>query len=157
MSLKDALEVARQRGLDLVEVAPNAQPPVCKLMDYGKYRYEQTKKEREARKSQKIISVKEIRLRPKIDEHDFLTKARAAERFLAEGNKVKLTIMFRGREQMHMELGQELLDRMVAELAQVAQVDQAVKSEGRTLSLVLGPSKVARKASEKAVARSLSS
>jgi translation initiation factor IF-3 len=136
-----------------VEVAPTAQPPVCKLLDYGKYRYEQTKKEREARKSQKIISVKEIRLRPKIDEHDFLTKAKAAERFLAEGNKVKLTVLFRGREQAHLELGQELLDRMVAELAQVAQVEQAAKSEGRTLTLVLAPSRTSRKASEKAMAK----
>jgi translation initiation factor IF-3 len=136
-----------------VEVAPTAQPPVCKLLDYGKYRYEQTKKEREARKSQKIISVKEIRLRPKIDEHDFLTKAKAAERFLAEGNKVKLTVLFRGREQAHLELGQELLDRMVAELAQVGQVEQAAKSEGRTLTLVLAPSRTSRKASEKAMAK----
>ncbi len=155
VSLREALEIARQRGLDLVEVAPTAQPPVCKLMDYGKYRYEQTKKEREARKSQKVISIKEIRLRPKIDEHDFQTKLKAAERFLMEGNKVKLTVLFRGREQAHAELGQELLDRMVAELASVAQVEQASKAEGRTLAMVLAPSKSARKATPKAPARTV--
>jgi len=125
--------------LDLVEVAPEARPPVCRIMDYGKYRYEQSKKAREAKKKQTIIELKEIKLRPKTEEHDFQFKARHAERFLQEGNKAKITMMFRGREMVRMDRGKAVLDRFVEALKEVAVVEQAPKVEGRNMTLILAP------------------
>ena len=122
-----------------MEVAPEAKPPVCRIMDYGKYRYEQSKKVREAKKKQTVILVKEIKLRPKTEEHDFQFKARHAERFLTEGNKVKVTLMFRGREVLHMDLGRKLLDRFVEVLKDAAAVEQSPRLEGRSMVLLLSP------------------
>jgi translation initiation factor IF-3 len=130
----------------LVEVAPEARPPVCRIMDYGKYRYEQSKKAREARKKQTVIEVKEIKLRPKTDEHDFQFKVRHAEKFLQEGDKAKITIMFRGREMIRMDRGRVQLDKFVEALKNVAVVEQTAKVEGRNLSVVLGPKPGAVKA-----------
>ncbi len=135
----EALEKAYALGLDLVEVAPEARPPVCKIIDYGKYRYEQSKKEREARKKQTIIQVKEIKMRPKTEAHDFQFKLRNAERFLKEGNKAKVTMMFRGREMVHMNLGQKLLDRFAEGLKDLAHIEQHAKVEGRSMSIILAP------------------
>lgn len=139
MPIEQALQTAYGLNLDLVEVAPDARPPVCRIMDYGKYRYEQSKKAREAKKKQTIIELKEIKLRPKTEEHDFQFKARHAERFLREGNKAKITMMFRGREVIRMERGKALLDRMVETLKDVAVVEQAAKVEGRNMTLILAP------------------
>lgn len=139
MSPRDAVRVALERGLDLVEVAPNAVPPVCRVMDYGKYKYEQSKKEREARKNQKIISVKEVKLRPNIEEHDFNTKMKNAVRFLENGDKVKVTIMFRGREITHPELGKELCDRLANDVKDLAKVEREAKVEGRNMIMILSP------------------
>jgi translation initiation factor IF-3 len=136
---EQALQMAYSQNLDLVEVAPEARPPVCRIMDYGKYRYEQSKKAREAKKKQTIIELKEIKLRPKTEEHDFQFKARHAERFLKEGNKAKITMMFRGREMVRMDRGKVLLDRFVEALKDVAVVEQAPKVEGRNMSLILAP------------------
>jgi len=137
--ISQALEIAEERGLDLVEVAPSAKPPVCRLMDYGKFKFEQSKREKEARKKQKVISVKEVKLRPNIDEHDFLVKARNARRFLSSGDKVKVTIMFRGREITHPELGEKLSLRMVEELSDVSAVEKPPKVEGRNMVTILVP------------------
>lgn len=139
MTPQEALEKAYALGLDLVEVAPEARPPVCKIMDYGKYRYEQSKKEREARKKQTIIQVKEIKMRPKTEEHDFQFKLRHAERFLKEGNKAKVTMMFRGREMVHMDLGMKLLLKFAEGLKELAHVEQQAKVEGRAMSMILAP------------------
>lgn len=139
MTPQEALEKAYALGLDLVEVAPEARPPVCKIMDYGKYRYEQSKKEREARKKQTIIQIKEIKMRPKTDEHDFQFKLRHAERFLREGNKAKVTMMFRGREMVHMDRGMNLLMRFAEGLKDLAQIEQQAKVEGRAMSMILAP------------------
>ncbi len=139
MPIEQALQTAYSQNLDLVEVAPEARPPVCRIMDYGKYRYEQSKKAREARKKQTIIELKEIKLRPKTEEHDFKFKARHAERFLKEGNKAKITMMFRGREMIRMDRGKALLDRFVEALKDVAVVEQAPKIEGRNMTLILAP------------------
>ncbi len=136
---EQALQMAYSQNLDLVEVAPEARPPVCRIMDYGKYRYEQSKKAREAKKKQTVIELKEIKLRPKTEEHDFQFKARHAERFLKEGNKAKITMMFRGREMVRMDRGKALLDRFVEALKDVAVVEQAPKVEGRNMSLILAP------------------
>ena len=125
--------------LDLVEVAPQAKPPVCRIMDYGKYRYEQSKKAREAKKKQTVIQLKEIKLRPKTDEHDFQFKARHVERFLRSGNKAKVTMMFRGREMVHTELGKRLLVRLADALKEIGQVEQPPKLEGRNMTMVLAP------------------
>ena len=126
-------------NLDLVEVAPEARPPVCRIMDYGKFRYEQSKKAREAKKKQTVIELKEIKLRPKTEEHDFQFKARHAERFLQEGNKAKITMMFRGREMVRMDRGRVILDRFVETLKDVGVVEQAPKVEGRNMTLILAP------------------
>ena len=126
-------------NLDLVEVAPEARPPVCRIMDYGKFRYEQSKKAREAKKKQTVIELKEIKLRPKTEEHDFQFKARHAERFLKEGNKAKITMMFRGREMARMDRGRVILDRFVETLKEVCVVEQAPKVEGRNMTLILAP------------------
>ena len=136
---EEALEKARGLGLDLVEVAPLAKPPVCRIMDYGKYRYEQAKKAREAKKKQAVIQVKEIKLRPKTDEHDFQFKARHVDRFLRAGHKVKVTMMFRGREMVHTDLGKRHLDRLADVLKDLGQVEQAPRLEGRNMTMVLGP------------------
>lgn len=137
--INQALEIAEEKGLDLVEVAPSAKPPVCRLMDYGKFKFEQSKREKEARKKQKVISIKEVKLRPNIDEHDFLVKARNARKFLGAGDKVKVTIMFRGREITHPELGEKLSLRMVEELSDVSAVEKPPKVEGRNMVTILIP------------------
>ena len=141
MSPRDAMKVAAEKGLDLVEVAPTANPPVCRIMDYGKYKYEQSKKEREAKKNQRTITVKEVKLRPNIEDHDFQTKAKNAAKFLSGGDKVKVTIMFRGREITPPELGQELCQRFAEELASVAKIEKAAKVEGRNMIMILAPAK----------------
>lgn len=139
--IAEALQIARTRDTDLVEVAPNAQPPVCRLMDYGKFLYERSKREREARRSQKQTEVKEIRLRPKTGEHDIAYKIRDARRFLQKGAKVKVRIRFRGREITHPEVARDLLDRIADELSDVAVIEKAGEMEGRTMLMILAPSK----------------
>ena len=141
MPPREAAKIAAEKGLDLVEIAPTANPPVCRIMDYGKYRYEQSKREKEAKKNQKVISVKEVKLRPNIEDHDFQTKARNAAKFLAGGDKVKVTIMFRGREITHPELGQELCERFAEELSGVSRVEKPAKVEGRNMIMILAPAK----------------
>lgn len=141
MSPREAVKIAMERGYDLVEVAPNAKPPVCRIMDYGKYKYEQSKKEREARKNQRIINIKEVKLRPNIEDHDFMTKTKNAIRFLKNGDKVKVTIMFRGREITHPELGKELCLRLANEVKDLAKVEKEAKVEGRNMIMVLSPIK----------------
>jgi translation initiation factor IF-3 len=148
MPLFQAREVAKGQGFDLVEVAPTAIPPVCRLMDYGKFKYEQAKKEREARKSQKIVLLREIRLRPKIGDHDFEAKARTARKLLGGGDKVKVTILFRGREITHPELGWKLLQRMAESLKEVAAADSQPVMEERRMHIILAPT-VAQKAKPK--------
>jgi translation initiation factor IF-3 len=142
--LRDALALAEERGLDLVEVAPNAVPPVCRILDYGKFRYEQTKKEREARKHQKQAELKEVRLKPKTDDHDLEIKAKQARKFLLAGDKVKFTVRFRGREMAHPDIGREMLEHIAEELRDVATVEQRPLMEGRALSLLLAPSAKAK-------------
>ena len=139
MPLNEAWEVAEKRNLDLVEVAATAVPPVCRLLDYGKYKYEQAKKEREARKSQKISLLREVRLRPKIGDHDFEAKARLAKKLLDGGDKVKVTIMFRGREITHPEIGWRLLQRMAESLKEVASVEGQPSMVGRRMNVILLP------------------
>lgn len=138
---RDALEMARQRGLDLVEVAPNAMPPVCRLMDYGKFRYEQSRKERESRKNQHVVELKEVRIRPKIDDHDLETKGRQAAKFLDGGDKVKLTVLFRGREMAHPDIGRGLLDQLAEQLRPHGNIEQPPRMEGRAMTMHLGPLK----------------
>ncbi len=139
MALYQAREVAQKHNLDIVEVAPAAVPPVCRLMDYGKFKYLQTKKEREARKSQKLSLLREVRLRPKIGQHDFDAKARSARKLLEGGDKVKVTIMFRGRENTHPELGLKLLKRMSQLLEEVSSIEKQPTREGARLHLILAP------------------
>lgn len=139
VSLRDALMAAEDAGLDLVEIAPQAEPPVCKILDYGKYKYEAQKKAAEARKKQKIIEVKEIKLRPNIDDNDYGVKMRAARRFLEEGDKVKVTMRFRGREMAHQDLGMNVLVRVRDELDELSKVEQMPKLEGRQMVMVLAP------------------
>lgn len=139
MPLYQAREVAKSHGLDLVEVAPTAVPPVCRLLDYGKFKYEQAKKERSARKSQKIVSVREIRLRPKIGDHDFNAKAVTARKLLGGGDKVRVTVLFRGREITHPDLGMKLLQRMAETLKDAGSVDGRPAMEERRMSMVLSP------------------
>jgi len=139
LPIEQALQTAYGLHMDLVEVAPEARPPVCRIMDYGKYRYEQSKKAREAKKKQTIIELKEIKLRPKTEEHDFQFKVRHAERFLKEGNKAKITMMFRGREVIRMDRGKALLNRFVEALKDVAVVEQQTKVEGRNMTMILAP------------------
>jgi translation initiation factor IF-3 len=139
VSVPEALSYADRLNLDLVEVAPMATPPVCKIMDYGKYRYEQEQKAKEARKRQTTISIKEIKLRPKIDDHDFDTKKGHVERFLKKGDKVKLTIMFRGRELVHPHLGERLLRRMAEDLAEIGEIESEPNLDGRNMIMMLAP------------------
>ncbi|HHV94410.1 MAG TPA: translation initiation factor IF-3 [Firmicutes bacterium] len=139
MSIKDALRAAQELDLDLVEVAPNARPPVCRIMDYGKYKYEQTKRQKEARKKQKIVSIKEVRMSPKIEEHDFQVKLRNAERFLKEGNKVKVSVRFRGREVVHSDLARDMLLQMAKDIEHIAKIDRQPAIEGRQMIMILSP------------------
>lgn len=139
MPLSQAQETARKHNLDLVEVAPTAVPPVCRLLDYGKYKYEQAKKEQEIRKSQKVSLLREIRLRPKIGDHDFEAKARSARKLLADGAKVKVTIMFRGREITHPEIGWKLLQRMSESLIEVASLERQPVMDGKRMNIILAP------------------
>jgi translation initiation factor IF-3 len=134
-----ALEMATEAGLDLVEISPNATPPVCKILDVGKYKYQAQKKAAEARKKQKVVEVKEIKLRPMIDDHDYDVKMRAMRRFFEEGDKVKVTLRFRGREMAHQELGTRLLDRVRDDLAMLAKVEMEPRFEGRQMVMVLAP------------------
>lgn len=145
-SRQDALRLARERAQDLVEIAPQAKPPVCKIIDYGKFRYEQQKREKLQRKHQTVSVLKEIRLHPNTDVHDFEFKAKHAINFLIEGNKVKATVMFKGREMAYTELGEELLNRFIEKTEEVAKVESPVKLEGRNMSVILVPqSKKAKK------------
>ena len=137
MSSKEAMKLAEDAGLDLVKIAPTAKPPVCKIVDYGKYRYELARKEKEAKKKQKVIEVKEIRLSPNIDTNDLNTKINAAKKFLAKGDRVKVTLRFRGREMAHMASSKHILDDFAEMLADVATVEKAPKLEGRAMSMVL--------------------
>ena len=139
VSLKEGLEMAREAGLDLVEVSPNADPPVCKILDFGKFKYESQKKKNEARKKQKVIEVKEIKLRPNIDDNDYMIKMRSMKKFLEEGDKVKVTLRFRGREMAHQDLGMKVLDRVREELDTLAKVEQFPKMEGRQMVMVIAP------------------
>src|SRR4051794_35092574 len=141
MPTEQALAIAQERDLDLVEVAPEARPPVCRVLDYSKYKYEQAQKAKQARKHQQQITVREIKFRPKIAEHDYATKKAHVERFLKHKDKVKITIMFRGREVTHPERGERLLKRLAEELEELAVVEQRPISEGRNMTMLLGPSK----------------
>lgn len=145
----EALQMARDRGLDLVEVAPNAMPPVCRLMDYGKFRYETSRKERESRKNQHVVELKEVRIRPKIDDHDLSTKGKQAAKFLDAGDKVKLTVLFRGREMAHPDIGKGLLDQLADQLRPHGTVEMAPRMEGRTMILIMAPLKVKAAVAEK--------
>lgn len=137
MDTNEAVELASDQGMDLVEVASDASPPVCKIMDYGKYKYKQSKKEKLTKKRQHVINVKEIRLRPKIEDHDFNFKTNHARRFLEKGNKVKATVLFRGREMTHQEFAQQLLERMAEALDDVAKIEREPLMEGRMMTMVL--------------------
>ncbi len=139
MSSKEAMKLAREAELDLVKIAPNAKPPVCKIIDYGKYRYEMARKEKEARKKQKVVEVKEIRLSPNIDTNDINTKMNNARKFLGKGDKVKVTLRFRGREMSHMAESRYILDDFFEGLKEIAVVDKPAKLEGKSLSLILSP------------------
>lgn len=139
MPTQEALQFAEEQGFDLVEVAPNERPPVCRIMDYGKYKYQRSKRQQLAKKKQKVILVKEIKLRPKTEEHDYQFKIQHVRRFLQEGHKAKVTIIFRGREMAHTELGRRVLDRIIVDLEDLANVEQMPKQEGRNMTLVLNP------------------
>jgi translation initiation factor IF-3 len=141
MDIRRAREIAEERGLDLVEVSPDAKPPVCKVLDYGKYRFEQAKKIKESKKKQKIVLTKEIRLRPKIEEHDYNTKLKQSISFLQKGNKIKVSVRFRGRELAHTDLGRVVLDRLIQDVSEVGIVEFAPKFESRVIVTVLGPKK----------------
>ena len=142
MSSDDAKKIAEERGYDLVKIAPNANPPVCRIMDYGKFRFEQSKKEKEARKNQKTIEIKEIRMSPSIGENDFNTKLKNGQKFLADGDRVKVSIRFRGREMAHTDIGVVLLKDYAAKCADLANMDKAPKLEGRNMSMFLSPKPV---------------
>ena len=139
MPLKEAMKIAEEQGMDLVEVAPNAKPPVCRVMNYGKYKYQQSKRSQEARKHQTVIQVKEVKLRPRTEEHDFQFKLRHAKRFLSEGNKVKISILFRGRELAHPEFGRDMMNRFLEEVKDIMVVEQAPRLEGRNMVMVVAP------------------
>lgn len=139
MSAAQAQRIADEQGLDLVKISPQATPPVCKLMDYGKYRFEQTKREKEARKNQRVVEIKEIRMSPSIDVNDFNVKLRNAQKFLADGNRCKITVRFRGREMAHTNIGQDLLLKFAEECGEIAVMDKSPKLEGRHMSIFLSP------------------
>ena len=151
MSAKEAMFKAQEAGLDLVKIAPQAKPPVCKIIDYGKYRYELARKEKEAKKKQKVINIKEVKLRPNIEQHDFDVKLKNALRFVEEGNKVKVTIMFRGRELSHPELGKEVLSRVAAALGDAVSIERNAKLEGKNMTMIVAPKvqKSSKKKSQK--------
>jgi translation initiation factor IF-3 len=136
---KQAIEKAYESGLDLVEISPNAEPPVCKILDYGKHRFEQQKKAAEAKKKQKTVDVKEIKLRPAIGDHDYQVKLKAARKFIEQGDKLKVSLRFRGREMAHMHLGMEVVNRMRDDMLDIAKVDQHAKTEGRQILMVMSP------------------
>jgi len=135
----EALKKAEEQGLDLVEIAPTSRPPVCKIMDFGKFKYEQSKKARESRKKQHTTHLKEIKIRPKIEEHDLQFKMRNAEKFLTDRDKVKITVVFRGREMEHMDMGRKILDRIVTQFAEIAVIEKDAVQVGKMISLILGP------------------
>jgi len=139
ISVQEGIDIAFDTGLDLVEVSPHASPPVCKVLDYGKYKYQAQKKANEARKKQKVIEVKEIKMRPGIDEHDYQVKMRSVRKFLEHGDKVKMTIRFRGREMAHQDLGMKVLDRVREDVDELAKVEQFPKTEGRMMTMVIAP------------------
>lgn len=139
VNTRDALKSAEDAGLDLVEISPNADPPVCKILDYGKYKYELQKKAAEARKKQKTIDVKEVQIRPMIEEHDYQVKLRASKRFLEEGDKLKVTLKFRGREMAHTKLGMDLVYRLIEDIGSIGKIDSAPKMEGKQILLVMSP------------------
>ena len=139
MSADEALHIAEERGLDLVKISPQAQPPVCKLMNYGKFKFEQSKREKEAKKNQHVVEIKEIRMSPGIDVGDFNTKLKNAQKFLADGNRVKVSVRFRGREMAHTEIGRDLLTKFAEQCAEVATMDKAAKMEGRSMTMFLSP------------------
>ncbi|MEA2511531.1 MAG: translation initiation factor [Thermomicrobiales bacterium] len=149
IATRDAMEMARSKGLDLVEVAPNAVPPVCRIMDYGKFRYEQSRKERESRRHQHVIELKEVRIRPKIDDHDLETKGRQAAKFLDAGDKVKMTVLFRGREMAHPDIGKALLDQLADMLRPHGTIEQTPRLEGRAMTMMLNPLKQKQSQHEK--------
>jgi translation initiation factor IF-3 len=140
--VRQAIEKAQSVGLDLVEISPNAEPPVCKILDYGKYKYEQQKKAAEAKKKQKTVDVKELKLRPGIGDHDYEVKLKAAKKFIENGDKLKVTLRFRGREMAHMNLGMDVLNRMKTDLEGLAKVDQHPKTEGRQIMMMMSPDTV---------------
>ena len=148
MPPQQALAIARSKGLDLVEIAATANPPVCRIMDFGRYQYQEQKRARTAKKHQKVIEVKEIKFRPKVDEHDYQFKKKHIERFLADGDKVKATIFFRGRENAHPEIGRKILDRLMGELIEVAIAEQEPQKEGNQLHTILAPRPGVRKRAE---------
>lgn len=141
MATRDALSLAREKGLDLVEVAASADPPVCRIMDYGKFKYQQQKRLQEAKKNQTVIQIKEVKFRPKTDDHDYQTKLRSIVKFLGNGDRCKVTIFFRGREIVHKDRGLMVLERVVEDTADIAKVEQPPSSEGRTMSMMLSPVK----------------
>lgn len=137
----DAIKLAEERGYDLVEISPTARPPVCKIMDFGKYKYEMAKKAHEAKKHQVVVLLKEVKMRPATDEHDLMTKVKHIRRFIEDGNKAKVTVQFRGREMAHRELGQKIMSRVVEEIGELATLEQPPKMEGRFLIAILAPNR----------------
>ena len=137
--VRQALMMAEEANLDLVEISPDAKPPVCKILDYGKFKFQEQKKAAEARKKQKVIEIKEIKMRPGIDDHDYDVKMRAMQRFIAEGDKVKLTLRFRGREMVHQDLGAKVLERVRTDMGETIKVEQTPKMEGRQMTMVIAP------------------
>lgn len=149
MSPREAIEIAVKRGLDLIEIVPNATPPVCKIMDFGKYKYEQTKKDKLQRKHQHVTQLKELRFHPNTDDHDFEFKIRHARKFLEDGHKVKATVVFKGREITYAKHGEELLSRLAQQLSDMAKVDQIAKLEGRSMAMIFAPDKGIKKKTPK--------
>lgn len=139
VSVTEGLRIAKEKNLDLVEIAPKANPPVCRIMDFAKYKYEQEKKERLARKKQKIVHIKEIKVKPNIEEHDYQTKLRHLKRFLGRGDKVKVTLMFRGREMAHVDIGRKLMDKLMKDLSELAEIEKTPALEGRFMVMVMTP------------------
>ncbi len=139
LSRQDALRMAQEQGYDLVEVSPNAEPPVCRIMDFGKFKYEQQKKKQEAKKNQVVVQIKEIKVRPKTDDHDYETKVRHIRRFLEAGDRCKVSVFFRGREIVHKDRGEAILDRIIQDTQDIAKVEQEARTEGRMLQMLLVP------------------
>jgi len=145
MKTREALDLAKQAGLDLLEVSPNARPPVCRILDYGKYMYEQSKREKDSKKAQSASRLKEVKFRVRIEEHDYITKLRHAEEFLSKGSKLKLTLMFRGREMQHPDLGFDVVNRAVKDLEHIGQADNAPKQVGRNITMTMSPLPVSKR------------